>query len=189
MISRCIVLRRNVKLVLVAFTFFLFQNVISQNTIIDSDPRKTSEILEEAYALAEKENKNVMIVFTASWCKWCKRMIQNMNDYKCDELFKNNYVIRTLVVKESKRNKHLENPGANELLVKYRAEKSGIPYFLIFNAKGKLLAKSENDEGINLGCPASKKEVSKFKEILKSTSNLTDKELAIVGEKFLLEKK
>lgn len=178
----------NAKILSLCFVLLFTQSILSQEIATENNLKTATEVLDEAYKQAKEENKNVIVVFTASWCKWCKRMLQNFNDYKCEDLFKNNYVIKTLTVKESKRNKHLENPGATELLAKYRAEQAGIPYFLIFDAEGKLLAKSENDEGINLGCPASQEEVAKFKEILKNTSKLTDDELAIIEEKFLLKK-
>jgi len=188
MISVSQLLKKNIKFILVAFTLFLSQNGVSQDKAQEVTPKETSVVLEEAYKVAEKENKNVMVVFRASWCKWCKRMLSNMNDYKLEPLFSRNYVITTLTVKESNKNKHLENPGAYDLLLKYRAENSGIPYFLIFDAKGKLLEKSENSEAMNLGCPASKKEVSRFQEILKNTSDLTKDELDLIGERYLLEK-
>ena len=58
--------------------------------------------------------------------------IRLMNDPACKEFFDNNYVIDHLVVKESENNKHLENPGAEDLLKQYKGANSGIPFWLDF---------------------------------------------------------
>ena len=69
------------------------------------------------------------------------------------------------MVYEASKNKHLENPGALELLSRYGGNDEGIPYWLIFDKEGKLLADSKirpegtglNAPGTNSGCPATKK--------------------------------
>ena len=66
-----------------------------------------------------------------------------MDDESCKALFDRNYIIEHLDVSESPNNKNLENPGATELLKKY---KSGIPFFLIFDKKDKLLEDSFNSK-------------------------------------------
>ncbi len=37
-------------------------------------------------------------------------------------------MLLNLVVKESKKNKHLENAGAEDILKRYKGDKSGIPF-------------------------------------------------------------
>ena len=142
------------------------------------------DILDKAFMQAREENKKVFLIFHASWCGWCKRMDSNMNDDSCRDLFARNYVITHLVVQESDKNKHLENPGADEVLKKYKGEKSGIPFWLIFDKDGKLLEDSFNSKGQNLGCPATGEEVAEFVSILENTSDMTEKELEIVALKF-----
>ena len=150
--------------------------------------KSANTILKTAYSNAEKENKNVIVIFHASWCGWCKTMDKKIMSADCKNLFKDNYVIEHLVVNESKKNKHLENPGAMDVLKKYGGEKSGIPFWLIFNSKGKLLENSFNPEGQNLGCPATKEEVALFIKKLKNTSSLTTKDLAIISKTFQSKK-
>jgi thioredoxin-related protein len=165
---------------LLAFILILTLNLNAQDS--------TSVILKKAFEQAEKQNKNVFVIFHASWCGWCKKMDKNMDDESCKELFNRNYIIEHLDVNESPNNKNLENPGALELLKKYKAENSGIPFFLIFDKKGKLLEDSFNSKGENLGCPASKEEVEEFIRMLKATSDLNEKELDVIYQKFLIKK-
>ena len=143
--------------------------------------------MKEAFAEAKKDNKNVMIIFKASWCGWCKRMIANVNNESVKDLFERNYVIRELDVLERADKKELENPGALDLLKQYKADKSGIPFFLIYDAEGKLLTNGFDDEGQNLGCPASEEEVAIFIDKLKETSHLTEGEVVAIREVFVLK--
>lgn len=148
-------------------------------------------IMKEAYQLAAKEKKNVFVMFHASWCGWCHKMDSSMNDPACKKLFDDNYVIRHLVVDEVKAKKDLENPGANELRKKYFGEGEGIPYWLVFDKEGKLLADSKMradgdgpERGQNTGCPATVEEVAYFIGVLKKTSRLNDADLSIIQKRF-----
>ena len=44
-------------------------------------------ILLKATEIAKKENKHVFIMFHASWCGWCKKMDNNINNLACKDLF------------------------------------------------------------------------------------------------------
>lgn len=116
-------------------------------------PATSEEIMENAIKVAKKENKAVFLIFHASWCGWCKKMDAAMNDDSCKEYFNNSFVTIHMVVKESKENKHLENPGADELLAKYKGDRSGIPFWLIFDNKGGLIADSfMRADGVSADC-------------------------------------
>ena len=143
-----------------------------------------SAILSKAMEKAKIENKNVFIMFHASWCGWCKKMDKNMKNKACNTFFDKNYVFEHLVVNEATDKKHLENPGAEALLAKYKGETAGIPFWLIFDKNGNFLADSFDGNGQNLGCPVSKEEVSVFIEKLKRTSTLTQKELDVISAVF-----
>lgn len=145
-------------------------------------------ILEKAYAKAKQENKNVFIMFHASWCGWCKKMDKNMMADTTKQLFEDNYVIEHLTVMESAKNKALENPGAQAFLERYKGGQAGLPFWLIFDNKGKLIEDSFNAKGDNLGCPATPEEVAEFVNKLKASSKLTDADLKIVSKQFIIEK-
>lgn len=146
------------------------------------------EVLATAQAQAKKENKKVFVIFHASWCKWCKKMENNMQTPETKPLFDKSYVTAFLTVQESPKNKALENPGADELLKTYKADKSGIPFWVILDANGKVLEDSFNAKGENLGCPAEAAEVAEFTQMLKNTSSLTARELAVIANTFTIKK-
>jgi len=160
---------------------------------LGQEPLHTNDILRQAYQQAAREKKNVFVIFHASWCGWCHKMDSAMNEPEMKPLFNKNYVITHLTIKESKDKKHLENPGAEELLARYRGNDQGIPYWLIFDKNGRLLADSQmRPEGAgpaapgkNTGCPASEEEVAHFVKVLSVTSSLNVEELDAVKKRFL----
>ncbi len=170
------------------FTAFMLGCFLSFS---QAPPPATSKVLEDAYALAAKENKNVFVLFHASWCGWCRKMDMSMNDPSVSSFFTDNYVIRHLVVYESSGKENLENPGALDLLTKYKGNDHGIPYWLIFDKNGKLLADSKMrygtdalESGENVGCPANSEEVAHFITVLKKTSSLKDSDLEKIANRF-----
>jgi thiol-disulfide isomerase/thioredoxin len=168
--------------------FMILTGMISAQTT----PEAASVILDKAYKQAAAEKKNVMVVFHASWCGWCRKFEASVNDSSCKAYFEKSYVICYLTILERNEKKALDNPGAEDIFNKYAGKNSGIPFFLIYDKKGKLLADSmmkpaggdANAKPVNLGCPASDEEVAAFIEILKKTSKINDKEIAAASARF-----
>ncbi len=174
--------------------FFFLLSLFTTNTGAQTVP-SAEAVLKESMQAAAAENKNVFIIFHASWCGWCHKMDTSMNDQSVKKYFTDNYIIRHLVVLEYDKNKHLENPGALQLLYKYHGKDSGIPYWLIFDKNGKLLADSKRrkegevpQQGANVGCPAEEIEVEYFIKVLRKTSRIDDKGLQIIHSLFLKNK-
>lgn len=160
---------------------------------VQAQPAPPAEkVLKDAMQRAAHEHKNVFIIFHASWCGWCQRMDSIMNSVACKKLFNDNFVIEHLTVMESKSKLNLENPGAQDVLKKYNGEGQGIPFWLIFDAKGNLLGDclirpegaDLTTKGENTGCPATKEEVAHFLKVLKKTSALNASQLAVVEKSF-----
>lgn len=163
---------------------FVLTCFISTITFSQAPPPSADDVLNAACKTAGAENKNVFIIFHASWCGWCHKMDTSMNDPLVKKYFTDNYVIEHLVVQESTRKKQLENPGGEAMMVKYKGEGQGIPYWLIFDKDGNLLADSRMENGDNTGCPANEKEVAHFINVLKKTSRLKENELAVIQKRF-----
>ena len=152
-------------------------------------PETAEAIIANARALATAQNKNIFIVFHASWCGWCHKMDTAMNDRSIKKYFDDSYVIRHLVVMESKDKKGLENPGALELMKKFSDESSGIPFWLVYDKSGNKLYDSravdpDGKSGSNVGCPASVKEVDHFITVLKGSSKISEEGLTKIRQRF-----
>ena len=163
----------------------------------DTDEVQSSDtIMKQAQRQAFWQGKKVFVIWHASWCGWCHRMDSLMVKPEVKDFFDDNYVIVHMVVKEAKKLKHLENPGAEEFLASFNGDKSGIPFWVILDRKGRLLADSYmRDEGVgmdepgkNVGSPANPDEVDHFIKVLKETSKMTDDELKLIAELFLIKK-
>jgi thioredoxin-related protein len=166
--------------VFLAFSFLIFNTTVAQE-----NPLSTDEILKQAYTQAAKENKNVFILFHASWCGWCHKMDDAMNDPSVKDFFDKSFIIRHLVVYESAKKKNLENPGSLDLLIKYKGNDQGIPYWMVFDPQGNMIADSQASPGNNTGCPATKEEVAHFIAVLKKTTSLNSGQLAVIEKRFL----
>jgi thiol-disulfide isomerase/thioredoxin len=167
---------------------FFISSVKAQESIPTAE-----QVLKEAYGQAAKENKNVLIIFHASWCGWCHKMDTSLNDKSIKSFFDDNYIIRHLTVLESAAKKGLENPGAEDLFTKYAGSTNeGIPFWLVFDKNGKLLADSKvrpdgatiGTGGKNSGCPANEEEVAYFITVLKKTSSLKYDDLVLIAKRF-----
>ena len=148
------------------------------------------KLMANGFRQATKEGKNVFLIFHASWCTWCHKMDDAINDKKCKAFFDSNYVFVHLVVSEKDSLKN--TPGASAYLKRFHGDSAGLPFWVITNNRGSWLADSyirdstqtKDSVGINIGCPAEDNEVDAFVEILKKTSNMTDKQLALVAARF-----
>ena len=175
----------------VLLSFFKVNQIVGQQSIRHSD-----EVLKDAYAQASAANKNVFLMFHASWCGWCHKLDSSLNDKSIRDFINNNYVITHLTVYESKDKKNLENPGALEFLSKYKGNDLGIPYWIILDKNGKWLADSQirpdgsdfSVAGENVGCPASREEVNHFLKVLGRTSSLNASQLSAIEKRFLRNK-
>src|SRR5438045_9771584 len=127
-------MKRYLLLVIVAFSFL--------GSHAQRGPLSADEIMQEAVQQATKENKNIFVIFHASWCGWCHKMDSSMNDVSCKKMFESNYVTCHLTVDESADKKNLETPGADAYRKIYHGEKEGLPFWLILDKNGKLLADS-----------------------------------------------
>jgi len=154
-------------------------------------PPSAAEVVKQACAEAAAGQKKVMILFHASWCKWCHKLDTVISSPECKPLFDQSFVIRHLTIAETPSKKADENPGAEELYEKYADKNSGIPFFLIMTPDGTVIADSRikpsgakpGSTGDNIGYPGSKQEVAYFLRTLHETTDLTPAQLQTIREK------
>ena len=164
---------------------FILSICFALSIIAEAQQTPTADaVLREARAKAAKENKKVMVIFHASWCGWCKKMDASLNDPSVKDFFDKNYVITHLTIDESADKKNLENPGAAELNKEWGGENQGIPFWVIMDKDGNILADSQIEPGKNVGCPASAEEVAHFIKVLRKTSSITNEQITPVEKRF-----
>ena len=123
-------------------------------------------LLGAAFERAKKENKNVFVHFSASWCGWCHKLEAFLKTPE-GELFQHYAVDLQLVVQESKGKELLENPGAAAMMKAWGGT-GGIPYYVLLDPTGKVLSNANNmPDKSNIGYPANEKEVAAFDDFVK----------------------
>lgn len=168
------------KAIIVA-SLFLFQ--------LNAAQEKADIELNKALAEAQTQKKNVLLVFHASWCGWCKLMEKNMNLPETKPIFDKKFVTTYIDAQERGEKKKLENPGGQELMNTYKGENAGLPFWLILNPKGEVLTDSFDSKGENLGSPATPEEVSSFLAKLEKSSKMNKEELQIIQKVFVKKDK
>ena len=157
--------------------FFISQTVFGQSA---------DEIMTKAKIEAKSGKKNIMLIFHASWCGWCKKFDKAMDASLVKSFFDANYVRLHFTVKESEKNKDLETVGAENYLKKFAGEKSGLPFWVILDEDGKLVGSSIVN-GNNLGCPADKNEVNEFITVLNKTAKVIKAPEEKIKEVFIIQ--
>lgn len=129
----------------------------------------TEAILKAASAKATAENKNILVMFHASWCGWCHKLDDFLTKTDEGKVVAEQFVLVHITVLENEEHKADENAGGAELLKKLGGEGSGIPYFAVMNAKQEVLITSNpKEEGPgNIGYPAAKEEIAHFMKMLR----------------------
>lgn len=163
--------------IIIVVTLFLFQLGAAQE--------KADIVLNKAFTEAKTGKKNVLLVFHASWCKWCKMMEKNIDLPETKPIFDKRFVTAYVDVQERGEKKSLENPGGQELMNKYKGENAGLPFWLILNPKGEVLADSFDAKGENLGSPATPEEVTAFIAKLGKASKLSNEEAQTIEKVFV----
>ncbi|WP_267401591.1 MULTISPECIES: thioredoxin family protein [unclassified Chryseobacterium] len=163
--------------IVIILGLFLFQLNFAQE--------KADAVLKKALTEAKAGNKNVLLVFHASWCKWCKLMEHNMNLSETKPIFDKNFVTAYIDVQERGEKKALENPGGQEIMNKYKGQNAGLPFWLILNPKGAVLADSFDQKGDNLGSPATPDEVQAFLTKLEKGAKLNTEQKQTIQNVFV----
>ncbi len=169
---------------------FTLTFLLLATTLIHAQPPSATDVLKEARVAAAKEKKKVFIIFHASWCGWCHKMDTILQSADVAPIFNKYYLTRHITVLESEGKKNLENPGGKAFLDQYHGGNSGIPYWLVFDEKGTLLAdarirkEGSEEPGSNSGCPATKEEIDYFTRTLRATSQITAAEAETIAKAF-----
>lgn len=130
-------------------------------------PAPASNVLNVAEGQAKDQGKNVLVIFHASWCGWCKRLDEFMNNPQFKPVFDDNFVVAKLTVLEDDKHKLLENSGGLEEMDALGGRDAGLPLFAILDPTGKTIVTSMMSldgkaKPENTGFPAKPEEINHF---------------------------
>lgn len=129
-------------------------------------PLNAQAVLDTGLAEAKKSGKRVFLHFGAPWCGWCHKLEDWMARPEIEQLMGKAFVDIKIDVDRM--------VGGADMKSKLTGGKEGgIPWFVIMDASGKVLATSDGPKG-NVGFPYKQEEVAHFAAMIeKSDTKLT----------------
>ena len=138
-------------------------------------PPSADNVLKQAERQAGRGHQNVLLIFHASWCGWCHKFDDLLNNPQFKQQFDSSYQIVHMTILEDPAHKADENPGGEDMY-KHLGGGDGIPYFVIFSPAGKVLGDSRNPK--NIGYPGEPDEVTYFMGLMRKTSHMSAAQLS-----------
>ncbi len=132
--------------------------------------RSAESLLGEGLAAASKEGKRVFLHFGAPWCGWCHRLEGWMAREDVAKVMGKDFIDLKIDTDRT--------IGGQDLLKQYtKGESTGIPWFAILEADGKVIVTSSYPKG-NLGFPYTAQEIDAFGAMLaKGAVTITTKDI------------
>jgi thiol-disulfide isomerase/thioredoxin len=125
----------------------------------------------QAKAEAKTEHKNVLMVFSASWCGPCKLYQRFLEDPQMMPITERAFAIQRIDVGEREGDpRHSDTPGGAALRSSLGARgEPGFPFLVMTDENGKPIVNSYRnaDANSNVGYPASPAEIDWYIEMLK----------------------
>jgi thioredoxin-related protein len=149
----------------------------SSLTFARQKPQKADDVVKVARAKAAEQKKAILLIFAASWCEACHQLDAFMYLPEVTAVFEKYFIIAKVNVgEENGEHPQLNNPGSEELLMKYGgvspSGEATIPFMAMLDQKAKLIVNSNKpgkkkpgDAGT--GFPSEPDEISWFLEMLK----------------------
>jgi thiol-disulfide isomerase/thioredoxin len=160
-------------LLLLAAVFALGLPASAQPTLPSADA-----VMTQAKTRAAAEHKNILLVFSASWCGPCKMFEAFLDDPKAGPIMNKYFVTARLDVGEKPGDKlHADSPGAEALRASLNGAEAGYPFLVMLDPAGKPIVNSFcpaslkcDPAGENIGYPATPPEIAWFMQMLRQAA-------------------
>ena len=133
-------------------------------------PPSASVLLDAAAKAAKGGNRNLFVLFHASWCGWCRKLEAAISTPAAKEVLDRHYERVELTVLERGEKAADENAGAEELLSKLAGADAGLPFTAVLDRKTRsaLATSNTGGPGTNIGFPAKADEIDHFLGMLRA---------------------
>jgi hypothetical protein len=162
-------------------TLLVFAAVLSAPSLTRS--QTADDLFAQAKSTAKAGHKNVLLVFSASWCGPCKLYEGFLQDPQMKRITEKAYVVQRIDVGERPGDpRHANTPGGDALRSSLGATREpGFPFIVITDENGELIVNSNQDGEAdhNVGYPALPAEIDWYVEMLRqSAPSLSPDDLA-----------
>jgi len=127
--------------------------------------------LEAARRTALAESKNILVLFGASWCSWCKSFDALFASPEAGQILGRHLVVVKFTVQESPAKRAFNTIGAQTLMDEWGGAETGLPFYVFLDARGGKIADSNAmPSGANVGYPATTVEIQAFLGLLEEAA-------------------